>query len=63
MAEKLLLEVNSDGVGVLTFNRPQARNALDLESMRRFAEIVDALAEVSGAPELRKRGGFVTRLY
>lgn len=45
MTDKILFTQNADGVAVLTFNRPQARNALDLESMRLFAEIVSRLAQ------------------
>lgn len=32
-----------DGVAILTFNRPDALNALSLEMMRQFAEVVDEL--------------------
>ncbi|MCB9453542.1 MAG: enoyl-CoA hydratase/isomerase family protein [Anaerolineaceae bacterium] len=48
MTEKILLESYPDGVTVLMFNRPQARNALDLESMRLFAETVSCLREDAG---------------
>jgi enoyl-CoA hydratase/carnithine racemase len=43
MSESLLLEMRANGVAVLTFNRPHARNALDLDAMRRFAEIIPQL--------------------
>ena len=43
MSDTLRLE-RRDGVAVLTFNRPQAMNALDLATMRRFAGLVDDLA-------------------
>jgi enoyl-CoA hydratase/carnithine racemase len=50
MSEKLLMERRADGVTVLTFNRPGTRNALDLETMRRFA---DAMAVLEDDLELR----------
>ena len=34
-----------------------------VESYMSIGEIVDALSDVTGPQELRKRGGFVTRLY
>jgi enoyl-CoA hydratase len=40
MRDKLLVDAHSDGIVVITFNRPEARNALDLETMRRFAHAV-----------------------
>jgi enoyl-CoA hydratase/carnithine racemase len=40
IAGKILLDYPADGIAVLTFNRPQARNALDLESMRLFMATV-----------------------
>jgi enoyl-CoA hydratase/carnithine racemase len=43
MSDSLLFEQHDDGVAVLTFNRPHARNALDLETMRRFADVVPQL--------------------
>lgn len=39
----VLLDRLPEGIGVITFNRPQARNALNLAAMRRFAETVEAL--------------------
>lgn len=39
----ILLEIDADGIGVLTFNRPQARNALTLSAMYAFAEAVETL--------------------
>ncbi len=47
---KILLEHPVEGVAVLTFNRPQSRNALDLESMHLFAETI---ARLKGEPGLR----------
>ncbi len=43
MIDKLDLHYHTDGVAVLTFNRPETRNALDLAAMRCFAETVKAL--------------------
>lgn len=45
MTDKLILQHHPDGVAVLIFNRPQSRNALDLATMRRFAETIAALHE------------------
>jgi enoyl-CoA hydratase len=45
MSDKLLIESHADGVTVLTFNRPQARNALDLDTMQAFAAVVKRLAD------------------
>jgi enoyl-CoA hydratase len=50
MTETLLLDSHPDGVAVLTFNRPQVMNALDLNTMRRFAA---AIAELSRNEQLR----------
>ncbi|MFN8527722.1 MAG: enoyl-CoA hydratase/isomerase family protein [Anaerolineae bacterium] len=43
MSEKMLLTFRDPGIAVLTFNRPDARNALDLDAMRQFARTVDQL--------------------
>ncbi len=44
MTEKtLLLERTSEGIGIITFNRPHLLNALDIATMRQFAEVVEAL--------------------
>lgn len=43
MTDTLLLDRHPDGVTVLTFNRPHVRNALDLDTMRRFANALSAL--------------------
>lgn len=45
MTEKVLLEMHDNGVAVITFNRPDALNALDVESMHRFAEVVGELRQ------------------
>ena len=42
MTEKILLKRHNNIV-ILTFNRPQALNALDLVTMRRFAKIISDL--------------------
>jgi enoyl-CoA hydratase/carnithine racemase len=47
MTNKLLIEKRTNGVAILTFNRPESRNALDLETMRQFAEFVGDLANDS----------------
>jgi enoyl-CoA hydratase len=47
MTDKLLIEKRPNGVTVLTFNRPDSRNALDLETMRQFAEAMSDLANDS----------------
>jgi enoyl-CoA hydratase/carnithine racemase len=44
MTRKLLLDVNEDGIAVLTLNRPDTHNALDLEMMRQFAHSIESLA-------------------
>jgi enoyl-CoA hydratase/carnithine racemase len=43
-------EINSNGIGVLTLNRPQVRNALNWEAMNAFAETVET---AHGLPDLR----------
>jgi enoyl-CoA hydratase len=43
MTNKLLIEKRADGVTILTFNRPETRNALDLETMTAFRGAVDEL--------------------
>ena len=42
----ILFEVQEDGIGVLTMNRPEARNALTWEAMESFANAVDSAHEV-----------------
>ncbi len=44
MSETLLSNIDSDGIGILTFNRPQVMNALDIATMRHFAVLIDKLA-------------------
>ncbi len=43
MTEKVTLEQRPDGIAIITFNRPEALNALDLAAMNRFAEIISKL--------------------
>ncbi|MBZ0290963.1 MAG: enoyl-CoA hydratase/isomerase family protein [Anaerolineae bacterium] len=43
MSEKIHMEADDDGVVVLTFNRPEAHNALNLEMMQQFAEAIQQL--------------------
>jgi enoyl-CoA hydratase len=45
MAEELLYDIR-DGIGHITFNRPQARNALTFPMYERLAEIAEAPGEV-----------------
>lgn len=46
MPEKILYTQHADApIGVLTFNRPERRNALDLEAMEAFSAQVQALAD------------------
>ena len=50
MSEVLLVESSGDGVVVVTLNRPEARNALNSELLRRLPEVMaelDASDEVS----------------
>jgi enoyl-CoA hydratase/carnithine racemase len=47
MTNKLLIENRADGVTILTFNRPETRNALDLETMQAFRDAVDDLERES----------------
>jgi enoyl-CoA hydratase len=44
MNEKILFEKRENGVAILTFNRPYAHNALDLEAMTRFKAVIESLA-------------------
>jgi len=50
MTNKIHLERQADGIAVLTFNRPEVLNALDLAMMYRFAECI---AELQGDADLR----------
>ena len=47
--EEILYKVN-DGIGVLTINRPKARNALNWRAQERFAAVIEAAAD---DPDLR----------
>ena len=49
MTEKILFEKHDNGIVILTFNRPYAHNALDLEAMNRFKTLIEALADDSSA--------------
>lgn len=44
MTNSLLVDHRSDHITILTINRPAQRNALDLATMRAFAEAVNCLA-------------------
>lgn len=50
LMNSLLVDLDDDGIVTLTFNRPQARNAINLATMRRFAQVVYDLADL---PDLR----------
>jgi len=41
--ETLHIEKRPDGITILTFNRPDTMNALDLATMRHFAEVIESL--------------------
>ena len=43
MTEKLLLQQDTSGIATIIFNRPEALNALDLETMRCFADVVNSI--------------------
>ena len=49
MNETILLDKQSDGIVTITFNRPQSLNALNLASMRRFAQVVTELQDDESA--------------
>lgn len=55
MSEELLYEVN-DGIGVITFNRPEARNALTFAMYEGLAEICEQAAAKGDARALVLRG-------
>ncbi len=42
---KILTQRDDSGILTVTFNRPDALNALDLETMRRFAEVINELKD------------------
>jgi enoyl-CoA hydratase len=43
--DTLLYERHTDYISVLTFNRPQSLNALDLPTMEKFASVIDEIAQ------------------
>lgn len=45
MIETIKLQQNDNGVATLTFNRPEALNALNYEAMTAFAQIIDSLSQ------------------
>src|SRR5437870_4696694 len=47
MTDSLLIEQKGDGIVVLTFNRPEAYNALTLDMMRIFADAITHFASDS----------------
>ncbi|NDJ36755.1 MAG: enoyl-CoA hydratase/isomerase family protein, partial [Chloroflexi bacterium] len=40
MSELILYEVDSDGIGLITVNRPEVRNALNWAAMEQLADVV-----------------------
>jgi enoyl-CoA hydratase/carnithine racemase len=48
--ESLLYEVESDGIALITLNRPEQLNSMSIESI---SELIDALSEADGDPEVR----------
>ncbi len=44
MSEEILFETDQQGIATLQINRPQARNALNWETQKQFAQIVTAVA-------------------
>ena len=48
--EKILLEIDPDGIAVVTFNRPKVLNALDAATV---AELADAVGRVERDPAVR----------
>lgn len=44
-APRILFERTEDGVGVVTLNRPEVRNAIDLETVRAFHALLDERLE------------------
>lgn len=55
MSEELLYEVK-DGIGVITFNRPEARNALTFAMYESLADICQTAADKGDAKALVLRG-------
>ncbi len=47
MAGTLLFDLSPEGIATITINRPEAHNALDLETMRQFAGLIPPLAHDS----------------
>lgn len=41
MSDPVLLEIDDDGIGTLTFNRPHVRNALNWAAMEAFSAAID----------------------
>lgn len=56
MTNSILLTHAENGVAVISFNRPQALNALDLEAMMRFRHAVRSLAQESNLRAVILRG-------
>ncbi|MEK6709397.1 MAG: enoyl-CoA hydratase [Nitrospinota bacterium] len=53
--EKMLAEVE-DGIGWMTFNQPERRNALSLEMWEAIAEIIDAFSQDDGVRVVVMKG-------
>jgi enoyl-CoA hydratase/carnithine racemase len=56
MSEEILYEVKDGGIGWLTFNRPDARNAMTFAMYDRLAEICAAINQDSSVKALILRG-------
>jgi len=50
MSEDSIIFQKEDGIGIITINRPKALNALNLETMKKFAQILD---QVQDDPEVK----------
>ena len=50
MENEIIFEIDNQGIGTLTVNRPEARNALNWSAQLRFAEVITA---VSQTPDIR----------
>lgn len=54
MTNGVLLDITPDNIAIITFNRPQARNALDLEAMREFSSLIASIEPRVSIPPGRR---------